>query len=901
MNLSADLSKYNIDEKSLNTPMMNQYLNLKEQYKDSILLFRMGDFYELFLEDAIIAAPIMEVVVTKRQNSIPMAGVPYHSADTYIQKLLDAGYKVSIAEQDVDLNNPKLLERKVKRLLTPGTLIEEKFISSSDHNYLMSFIYNFEVYAFALCDVSTGDFITFEIKNKKNINQKNSNNINTNSVKNSNHINTNSIKNSNHINTNSIKNSNEELIQIFYDYYIKFRPKEILVTIDTLNLIKHLPEKKIFVPIEAWKASPTEGRNFIKNKFGKSLKGLGFPSEWNLTIGAVGMILHYINDNFPKDQNFLLQAPVYKSLENDFMLLDEKSISNLDIISNKNELNHYHTLFNVLDNCHTSVGKRFLKENLILPLKDKAKIEQRQNIVEKFLLNNELLEKLIFSLSKTNDLERVLARLNGEKGNIRDIISTINTIKETEVISKILKTNQLNEISLNIPETLLILIQRIENEITEEPPTVLNISQPFIKDGINNKLDEARKALSEGGNWIINFEANEKEKTGISTLKVKYHKFSGYYIEVSRMQAKSIPSDYYRKQTLTNYERFSNPRLLELEEIIGNAEETVNKIEEEYFRDYSKNILLQTENIKKIMFIIAELDFLTCLAIVAFKKKWIKPCIKEKAGLELIESYHPIVEHFLNLGEQFTPNDLILNQNENLAIITGPNMAGKSTFIRQAAIIQILAQIGSFVPAKVAVVGICDQILTRIGSGDNLTRGESTFYTEMLEAARILNQANSNTLVIMDEVGRGTSTDDGLALAWSMAEYLNNEDGKKPLTLFATHYHQLSKLENGNGIFNLTVDVLEDDGQIIFLHKVKRGVADRSYGIYVAELAGIPNKVIKRAKEILANLEKDKINFNKTINNKINNIEDFTKVELKKDYIKEDNISIKEKNQKFLF
>ncbi len=818
----------NTESSALDTPMMRQYLELKKKYEGAILLFRMGDFYELFTEDAILAAPIMEVALTKRQNNIPMAGIPYHSADTYIQKLLNAGHKVAIAEQIVDPNNAKLMQRRVVRVLTHGTLVEEKFLPQPEHNYIMSMISNFETYAFALADVSTGDFISFEVK---------------------------SIISKDKLNPREMKGALEkECVQMFYDQSARFKPREVLVTVDTYNTLKQLPEKKDFVIIEDWKASPTEGRNLIHIKYSQSLKGLGYLNEWSLSLGAVGMLLHYINDHFPSEQGFLLHAPVYRSFEEEYLSLDEQSIANLDLVYNQREGNQNRTLYSVLNTCETSAGRRLLKENIVLPLKNKAKILARQSFIEQLNQEKSISNEIRSHLKEIHDLERILARISGGKGAPRDILATCSTIRVSFQLSEILKNIKSSYLKIEVPETLLSLARRIENEITSEPPAVLPGTSPFVREGCHQGLDKARQAEREGGEWILDFERQERERTGLSSLRVKFHKFSGYFIEVSRVQAKSMPEEYYRKQTLTNYERFSSPRLVELETILGNAEETIHKIEAEYFQDLLREILSLSVPIKRIMQELAELDFLLSLAFIAAKKKWTKPIFEDGMVMHLEESRHPIVEEYMDLGEQFVSNDIHLNKEKNLALLTGPNMAGKSTYIRQAGLIQILAQMGSYVPAKKAVMSVCEQIFTRIGSGDNLTRGESTFFTEMLESARILNQAGPRALVIMDEVGRGTSTSDGLALAWAMVEFLSASLGPRPLVFFATHYHELTQLgglDSHYGIYNLTMEVLEEGGNVVFLHKVRKGVASHSYGIYVAKLAGLPERVIHRAQEIL--------------------------------------------------
>ncbi len=819
--------KTNIENLAINdasqTPVMRQHQELKQKYPDAILFFRMGDFYELFFEDAKVAAPIMGVALTRRQNEIPMAGVPYHSVENYLHRLLEAGHHVAIAEQEPDPRNPRLMCRRVRRVITPGTVLEEKLLDSLEHSYLMAMVFSAEFCGLAFVDVSTGDFFSFEVKR--------------------------------------ISQQEDELVQIFRDYYIKFSPREVLIPSDLYGQLHKIPEYKVFVAMEAWKGSPTEGRRQIEANYGQSLDGLGYTSGWSPALGAVSLILHYVQKTFP-DESLCLSAPIFRSLEGRYMQLDEQTIRNLDIVQNQRESGHSRSLYGVLDMCKTSIGKRFLRESLLLPLIDRAEIQQRQQIVAYLYENKSLCDQMSQHLKMVFDIERMLARLGAKRGSPRDFLAIISTLEAASALADLCADHSDSIEMQNViamPEELGYLREHLEAQVDPEAPATLPGNSYFLKSGVDLRLDQAREAVKEGGKWILKFEQEERQRTGISSLRVKYNKIHGYFIEISRGQAAQVPSDYYRKQTLTTSERFSNKALSDLEVTLAQSEEIIQKIEQERFHLLCQAVIEKYSLLKELMVELARLDFFLCLACIALKKHWTRPHISEEGTppiIEIKDGCHPVVEHYLAVGEHFTTNGLTMDRYDaSFAILTGPNMAGKSTYIRQVALIQLLAQIGSFVPAKVARLSIKDRIFTRIGAGDNLSRGESTFFTEMLEVARILNQSTGNSLVIMDEVGRGTSTYDGLSLAWSIVEYLSDGEGPRPLSLFATHYHELTELAERSNVFNLTMEVHEDKGKVIFLHRVCSGVANRSYGIHVASLAGIPQELIQRAEKKLEELE----------------------------------------------
>ena len=549
------------------------------------------------------------------------------------------------------------------------------------------------------------------------------------------------------------------------------------------------------------------------------------------------------------------------------MRLDEQTIRNLDIVQNQREDSNSRSLYGVMDMCKTSIGKRFLRESLLLPLKDLEEITWRQQVIAYLYENSLICDEIEKHLKAVHDIERMLARLSAGRGSPRDFLAILSTLRAASALTDLCaKHDSQGEATpmknlILMPESLASLSVRIATEVDEQAPAILPGNSNFLKPGIDPRLDQARKAVQDGGKWVLKFEQEERKRTGIANLRVKYNRLHGYFIEISRGQTAQAPEDYYRKQTLTSSERFSNKALAELEITLTEAEEVIERIELERYNILVQAVIEKYSLFKKLMSELARLDFFLCLARIALKKQWSRPQLlkegQDGAQIHIEGGYHAVVEHYLPVGERFTVNDIEMRQHDSsFAILTGPNMAGKSTFIRQIALIQLLAQTGSFVPAKSARLSIKDRIFTRIGAGDNLSRGESTFFTEMLESARILNQSTSQSLVIMDEVGRGTSTYDGLSLAWSIVEYLSDNQGPRPLCLFATHYHELTKLaEQQTTVFNLTMEVHEEQERVVFLHRVISGVADRSYGIHVACLAGLPKAVIERAQKKLEELE----------------------------------------------
>tara|TARA_Y100001972_G_scaffold103364_2_gene129577 strand:+ start:5082 stop:7640 length:2559 start_codon:yes stop_codon:yes gene_type:complete len=801
---------------------MRQYLDMKSRYPDCILFFRMGDFYEMFLDDAKKAAPIMDIALTRRQGDVPMAGVPYHSVDTYLARLVNAGLRVAIAEQKQDPENPKLMQRQVVRILSPGTLLEEGLLPGGNANYLMALTFNEDRCGIALADISTGDFFCYETLAANQLNGMGPG-----------------------------------------DFIARYQPGEILLASDRRQALDGLRDeiKQRIRPQESYKASISEGIRQIESRYQAKIEGLGFQRD-SLAAGAVSLILHYIAEAFPSRPPHL-KAPVLRAPAADSLILDEKTIRNLELVENRNS---GATLLSVIDATRGAPGKRALRKRLLSPFRSVAEIEQSQKAVRS-LIDGASLPSLCDQLDRISDLERILGRMESGKVTPRDFRNIIQSIQAARSIQEQLDSNSglanlRNRAPVAVDSSLQELAAWLDANLQEELPAVFG-NGPLLKEGVDSELDEARKARTDGARWILELESAEKKRTGIASMKIKYNRVSGYFIEIPKSQAAQAPEDYERKQTLVNAERFTFAPLKELERKILSADETISQIEQRYLDELTEKILAQSGNIRELMQSISELDVCQSLATIARHRNWCLPDIAADGSLEIRGGRHPVVEKHLPSGEQFIPNDTYLDQDrQSFALITGPNMAGKSTYIRQVAIIQILFQMGAFVPASSARLSPADRVFTRIGAGDDLSRGESTFFVEMLETASILNQHTKDSLIIMDEIGRGTSTYDGLAIARSVAEYLTERE-QRPRCLFATHYHELTDLADRPGIFNLTVQVEEHDGKVIFLRKVIPGNADRSYGIHVARLAGIPSSVLHRAEGILADLENHSLQVRK--------------------------------------
>ncbi|SMP08306.1 DNA mismatch repair protein MutS [Desulfurobacterium pacificum] len=775
------------------TPALKQYLDLKEKFKDAILMFRMGDFYEMFFEDAKVAAKELEIALTSRpfgKNSakVPMCGVPYHAVENYITKLVKKGYKVAICEQ---LEEPKpgkkVVDRDVVRVITPGTYFEDE----TEDRFLMA-IYPFKGnYCVAWCELGTGDYL-FTTVNKK------------------------------------------ELLSILS----KFKPREIIIpnTSSIHSLIKEaLPHASI---VEREPCLFSEKETVIDAENKGEVKAISALSEF---------VKETQKEFIPK-----LKTP-RKYTGNRYVYIDPQTQKNLELIEPAFGDNDKASLFGVLNRTKTGMGRRLLKFWILHPLRDIKEIQKRLNAVEELTKNYETLEKLSSTLSRIYDLERLLSKITSGIANPREIAALRNSLsilpqlfQEMSQLSSTLFSEIKNDF-----DDLYDIYCEIERVLVENPPTSPK-EGGLIKEGVNEELDELRKLKSQAESIIREIEERERQRTGISSLKVGYNNVFGYYIEVSRPNLHLIPEDYIRKQTLVNAERFITPELKEFEEKILSAQERIEKIEYELFSNLRQFITDNAHRIMKTAEKVALIDVLQSLAAVAVERDYTKPEVKESFSIYIEEGKHPVLEKFLE--EDFIPNTTALTPESYILIVTGPNMGGKSVFLRQTALITLMAQIGSFVPAQKAKIGIVDRIFSRIGAADNLSKGLSTFMMEMVETANILKNATENSLIILDEIGRGTSTYDGMSIARAVVEYISEKLSAK--TLFATHYHELTELEGTvKGIKNFHVSVEEINGRIVFTHKVLPGASEKSYGVHVAELAGLPKEVIKRAKEILSSLE----------------------------------------------
>lgn len=776
------------DYEALNTPVMRQYLEVKEKHPDGIVFFRMGDFYEMFLDDAKIASSILDITLTKRQNQIPMAGIPFHATESYISRLISAGKKVVVCEQTKpDDPKAKIMTREVVRIITPGTVVEDNLIGTYQNNYISLYLKEKNSIYLAFADVSTSELVYYhfsELESEK-----------------------------------------------IYDTIKRFAPKEIIYTEEG--------------------GSPDLGKD-PKTILSK-LPAENLP---NKKTSGVDTIVHlfdaYLKYNY-RNQNFVFKTPK-RILESDYLVLDEQTVSHLELVENQNDKGH--TLFSILNHCTTSTGKRFLKQKILFPTRDPKKILSHWDKIE--ILSKSKKERSLIKqhLSEIVDLERILTRFRVGKANPRDFRGIQKSIENIHRIKSIADT--ISYSLLPIPDSLLDLQRKMEERLSEGELPVFLGNSAFLRLGYKKEYDDAYQAKDKGKDWILNLEDRERTSSGLSSLKIRYNKILGYFIEVSKMQAKEVPSHFIKKQTLVTGERFTSEELENLERNILQADEIIDRIEKEEFDFLVAETVSLFESFLLVSQEIAELDYHISLTECKEENEWVRPEIREDGKLLLTDACHPVVQAFLPIGERFVPNSLQLDPKEDsIAILTGPNMAGKSTFMRQIALNQILFQMGSYLPAKQASLSIVDRIFTRIGSGDNLTKGESTFFVEMKETATILNSFTEDSLILFDEVGRGTSTYDGLSIAWAILEYMS-KGFPRPKTIFATHYHELTELEKGNGIFNLYLDTYEKEGEILFLKKVKRGKSKQSFGIYVAKLAGIPDAVGSRAKEILSGLESKK-------------------------------------------
>lgn len=843
------------------TPMMRQYFEIKENYKDCILFFRLGDFYEMFFEDAETAARELELVLTGRdcglEKRAPMCGIPFHASNSYIGRLVAKGYKVAICEQVEDPKVAKgIVKRDVIKVITPGTYTDSSFVEETKNNYIMTIYSDLERNrcSLAITDISTGDFLATEGELEKGV---------------------------------------------ILDEISKFNPKEIIL-LDSLDqeLIKDItlttPALISRKPIEYFEEKFEE---VLNAQFGEKSNSLSL-----MVKKSSNALVKYILDTQKISLTNINDIEVYSLV--DFMTIDLSSRRNLELTENLREKSKKGSLLWVLDKTETSMGSRMLRRWIEEPLVNKEKITLRLNAVEELFNDLSLNDSLKEALHDIYDIERILGKISNKNANAKDLIALKTSIGKIPNVKGIIEncTSSLLKNYHHNLDDLRDIYELLEKSIKEDPSLTLKDGD-LIKDGFNSEIDELRLAKTNGKDWISSLENREREFTGIKSLKVGFNKVFGYYIEISKANYSSIPEGrYIRKQTLANAERFITPELKEIEEKLLGASEKLCSLEYDIFLDIRNEVENHIDRLKTTAKIIAELDCISNLAFVALENDFIKPEINENGETKIENGRHPVVEKVIPKGE-FIPNDTIINKEDNqLLIITGPNMAGKSTYMRQVAIITLMCQIGSFVPASKANISVVDKIFTRIGASDDLAGGKSTFMVEMWEVSNILKNATENSLVLLDEVGRGTSTYDGLSIAWSVIEYICKNKNLRCKTLFATHYHELTKLEGEiHGVRNYSVAVKEVDNNIIFLRKIIEGGADQSYGIEVAKLAGIPDEVINRAKEILETLEMESSKDNldlalKEVNASKEEMKEAS-YEVKETLVEEDKIEIKEDDQ----
>ncbi len=801
------------------TPMMQQYMAIKEQYKDCILFYRLGDFYEMFYDDALTASRELEITLTGKncgqEERAPMCGVPYHAVDVYLNKLVAKGYKVAICEQAEDPKQAKgIVKREVIRIVTPGTNLSQQALDEGRNNYLMCLVYDNNQFGLAITDISTGDFYTTEVATLKEL----------------------------------------------YDEIHRFSPSEIIcndsfymsgASLDDFKDRLHVSVSTL----DTWYMDEAVSVQKIKEHFKvASLDGLGLTDFPSGTL-AVGALLLYLYETQKNTLDNLTKITPYRS--GGYMIIDSATNRNLELIETLREKQKKGSLLWVLDKTKTAMGARLMRNWIEQPLIEKKKITARQDAVEELYNDMITREEIREYLNAVYDLERLVTRISYRTANPRDLIAFKTSLGMIPPVKQLLsqaKSAELKEIDERM-DCLEDIYDLIEKSIQDEPPIMIR-EGGMIKEGYNEDVDKFRLSRTEGKTWLAELEAREKEKTGIKNLRVRYNKVFGYYLEVTNSYKELVPEDWTRKQTLANAERYITPELKDLEDMILGAEDKLAALEYDLYCEVRDSIGEQVVRIQETAKAIAHLDVLASLACVAQSNDYVRPSINTKGVIDIQGGRHPVVEK-MNNNQMFIDNDTYLdNRNHRISIITGPNMAGKSTYMRQSALIVLMAQIGSFVPAKSANIGIVDRIFTRVGASDDLASGQSTFMVEMTEVANILRNATSRSLLILDEIGRGTSTFDGLSIAWAVVEHISNPKLLGAKTLFATHYHELTELEGKlDSVNNYCIAVREQGDDIIFLRKIIRGGADKSYGIQVARLAGVPDSVIDRAKEIASWLE----------------------------------------------
>ncbi len=805
------------------TPMMQHYLATKEAYKDCILFYRLGDFYEMFFDDAKIVSKELELTLTGKscgtKERAPMCGVPYHAAETYLNRLVKKGYKVAICEQVEDPKTAKgIVKRDVIRIVTPGTNTDSQSLDESKNNYIMCIVYLADKYGISIADVSTGDYFVTEVDTERKL----------------------------------------------LDEINKYSPAEIICNEEfymsgvDLDDIKN--RQNICVSaLEAWYFSDDTAVGTLKEHFKiHSLESIGL-NDFACGSIAAGSLLKYLYET--QKNSLAHMTSIHPYVTGKFMIIDSSTRRNLELVETLREKSKRGSLLWVLDKTKTAMGARTLRSYIEQPLIDKAAITERLDAITELNSHAITREELREYLNPIYDLERLITRVTYQTANPRDLIAFKNSIHMLPPIKTLLDDFK-SPLLIKIQEQLDALediFAMIENGIIEEPPLLMH-DGGIIKEGYHEEVNRLRKAKTEGKQWLAELEAKEREKTGIKNLKIKFNKVFGYYLEVTNSYKELVPDYFTRKQTLANAERYITPELKELEDVILGAEDKLTVLEYELFRTIRESIAAEVVRIQKTAKAVAHLDVLASLAYVAEQNHYCRPKLNENGTIDIKGGRHPVVEKMIH-NDMFISNDTYLdNHKQRISIITGPNMAGKSTYMRQSALIVLMAQIGSFVPADSANIGIVDRIFTRVGASDDLASGQSTFMVEMTEVANILRNATSNSLLILDEIGRGTSTFDGLSIAWAVVEHISNPKLLGAKTLFATHYHELTELEGKlNNVNNYCIAVKEKGDDIVFLRKIVPGGADKSYGIQVAKLAGLPDSVLERAKVIVEELSANDI------------------------------------------
>ena len=815
------------------TPMMQHYLDMKEKYKDCILFYRLGDFYEMFFDDAINVSRELELTLTGKdcgkEERAPMCGIPFHAADTYIARLISKGYKVAICEQ---LEDPKfakgMVKRDVIRVVTPGTVMEANLLEDKKNNYIMCIYKNGIYFGVTVCDITTGDLRTTEIKESNNF-------------------------------------------AVLLDEISKYSPAELVVNpmlFDCSEEMNKIKERFDIYVTRLEEKEFTDNYEALSEKYkivddeDSTVENI---SNYMLSVASTNALFAYLLETQKNNLDHINKIIVYSTTK--YMALDINARRNLEITEKLRDKSKKGTLLWVLDKSATAMGGRMIRRWLNNPLIDVKQINKRLDAVQELKDNIILRGDIADNLKKVYDMERLASKISYGSANGRDLISLKNSAKQLPEIKKILagtKSAMLQELYSEL-DVLEDVYELIDKTIVEEPPVSVK-EGGLIKVGYDEEIDKLKTATTDGKNWIIQLEVEEREKTGIKGLKVGFNKVFGYYIEVTKSNMSLVPDRYIRKQTLTNGERYITEELKNLENQILGAEEKVVNLEYNVFVEVRDKIEAQLERLQKSAGIVAMLDALCSFATIAEDQNYVRPTVDNNGVIDIKDGRHPVIEKILPSGS-FVQNDTYLDKEENrLAIITGPNMAGKSTYMRQVALITLMAQIGSFVPASSATIGVVDKIFTRVGASDDLSMGQSTFMVEMMEVAQILKEATENSLVILDEIGRGTSTYDGLSIAWAVAEYISDKEKCGAKTLFATHYHELTGLENKlEGVKNYSVAVKEKGEDVIFLRKIVKGGTDESYGVHVAKLAGVPQVVTKRANEILKSIERKNVLNNKKI------------------------------------